>query len=65
MSVINLDLVSKYIDISNESRILLEKSELELSANLNIKWDGHLIQADSFIVQHNTVRGPAKGGIRI
>lgn len=65
MSVVDFDLVSKYIDIGSEAVQLLSKSEMELYSNLSLKWDGHIIQADSFIVQHCCVRGPAKGGIRM
>ncbi|MCE5322968.1 Glu/Leu/Phe/Val dehydrogenase [bacterium] len=65
MSVVDFDLVSRYIDISPEAVQLLSKSEMELYSNLSLKWDGHIIQADSFIVQHSSVRGPAKGGIRM
>lgn len=65
MSVVDLDLVSKYIDISPEARQLLCKSNQEAYANLNLKWGGGLIQADAYIVLHCAVRGPAKGGIRM
>jgi len=65
MSVVDLGLVSKYLDISSAAQQLLSKSEQEIYANLNLMWDGKLIQADTFVVLHNTVRGPAKGGIRM
>lgn len=65
MSVVDLEKVSKCMGLSPEARKLLSKSEQELYANLNLKWDGGLIQADAYIVQHCTVRGPAKGGIRM
>ena len=65
MSVVDLDLVSKYIDVGREARQILSKSGQEAYANLNIKWDGGLIQADSYLVLHCSARGPAKGGIRM
>lgn len=65
MSVVDLDLVSKYADVGHEARQILGKSEQEAYANLNIKWDGGLIQADSYVVFHCSARGPAKGGIRM
>lgn len=65
MSVVDFGLVSQYIDINPETVKLLSKSEMELYSNLSLKWDGHIIQADSYIVQHSSVRGPAKGGIRM
>jgi len=65
MSVVDLDLVSKYLDIGSDAYLLLSKSEQEIYANLNLNWGGKLIQADTYVVLHNTVRGPAKGGIRM
>jgi len=65
MSVVDLDLVSKHLDVPDDAKRLLNKSEQEAYANLNLKWEGGLLQADAFIVLHNAVRGPAKGGIRM
>ncbi len=65
MSVIDFDLVSRHLDIPPDAAQILRKSEQEMYANLNFKWDGRLVQADTYIVLHNTVRGPAKGGIRM
>lgn len=65
MSVVDLELVSKYLDLTDGAMQLLGKSEQEIYANLNLNWGGKLIQADTFVVFHNTVRGPAKGGIRM
>ncbi len=65
MSVVDLRLVSQYIPIGKEAIHLLEKSEQEVYANLSLKWDGKVLEADSYIVLHCAVRGPAKGGIRM
>jgi glutamate dehydrogenase/leucine dehydrogenase len=65
MSVVDLELISNYIAIEPEAKQLLSKSDQEVYANLNLKWDSGLIQADAYIVMHCTVRGPAKGGIRM
>lgn len=65
MSVVDFDLVSKHLDIPRDAEQILRKSEQEIYANLNLKWGGQLIQADTYVVFHNTVRGPAKGGIRM
>lgn len=65
MSVVDFGLVSKYADISNMAVELLSKSDQEHYANLNLKWDGRLIQANAYVVFHCTVRGLAKGGIRM
>lgn len=65
MSVVDLDLVAQYTDVSSDARQLLSKSEQEAYANLSFKWGGHLVQADTYIVIHCTARGPGKGGIRL
>ena len=65
MSVVDLDLVSRHLDIGREARLLLSKSGQEAYANLNLKWNGGLLQADAYVVLHCSVRGPAKGGIRM
>ena len=65
MSVIDFGQLTKYLDLKQEAIDLLDKSEQEIYAHLNLKWDGQLIQADTYVVLHSTVRGPAKGGIRI
>lgn len=65
MSVVDLSLVSKYLDIGADAEMFLGKSEQECYANLNINWGGKLIQADTYVCLHNTARGPAKGGIRM
>lgn len=65
MSVVDLERVSKYTDISTPAMQLLSRDDQEHYANLNLKWDSKLIQADAYIVFHCTVRGPAKGGIRM
>jgi len=65
MSVVDLERVSKYTDVSTPAMQILSRDDQEHYANLNLKWDGKLIQADAFVVFHSTVRGPAKGGIRM
>lgn len=65
MSVIDFGKLAKHMNISEEAGMLLSKSEQEIYANLNLKWNGKLIQADTYVVIHSTVRGPAKGGIRM
>jgi len=65
MSVVDLEKVSKYVNVGNQAIQLLSRSDQEHYANLNLKWDGKLIQADAYVVFHSTVRGPAKGGIRM
>lgn len=45
MSVVDLELVSRYLKIGYEAEQLLSKSEQEIYANLNLNWGGKLIQA--------------------
>lgn len=65
MSVVDLERVSRYTNISTPAMQLLSRDDQEHYANLNLKWDSKLIQADAYIVFHCIVRGPAKGGIRM
>lgn len=65
MSVVDFDLVSKHLDVPPDAKQILSKSEQEIYGNLNLKWGGQLIQADTYIVLHSSVRGPSKGGIRM
>jgi len=66
MAVVNLDEVAGYVDVPPAARILLEKPEREMRLTLSIRMeDDSLACADTFVVYHNTARGPAKGGIRM
>ena len=65
MSVVDLKLVSRYLDISRSARELLRRSEQEVYVNLNIRWNGELVRADTYFVTHCYDRGPDKGGIRM
>lgn len=65
MSVVDFGRISKYLDLSSDAVALLSKSETEVYANLSLKWGGKLIQADTYVVLHCSVRGPYKGGIRM
>lgn len=66
MSSIDLEVLSTYLEIPKNALIFLTKSEKEMYINLNLLMDnGEVLQADSYVVYYNTVRGPAKGGIRM
>ena len=66
MSNVDFDLLRKYTDVSATAERLLNRPEREISFNLNLKiGPDKIIQADSYVVYFNTVRGPAKGGIRM
>lgn len=66
MSNIDFDRLRKYTDIPASAEMLLSKPEKEIYIDLNLKiGPDRVIQADTYVVYFNTVRGPAKGGIRI
>lgn len=62
---IDFEEMRQYIDIPSSAARLLGKTEREIYFDLNLpRDDGGLIEADCYLVYANTVRGPAKGGIR-
>ena len=62
---LDFDALRAYTDIPPSAERLLSKTEKEISFDLNlVRDDGSLIEADCHLVYANTVRGPAKGGIR-
>ncbi|MCL5104270.1 MAG: Glu/Leu/Phe/Val dehydrogenase [Armatimonadetes bacterium] len=65
MSVVDLNQISRYVNVGDEAMQLLSRSEQEHYSNLSLKWDGRVIRADAYVVFHSMVRGPAKGGIRL
>jgi glutamate dehydrogenase/leucine dehydrogenase len=66
MGVVNFDKIKAYTDVPIEAERLLAKSEKEISFSLNLLlYPDGLVEADAFVVYHNTARGPAKGGLRI
>jgi glutamate dehydrogenase (NAD(P)+) len=65
MSVLDFSKISKHMELGRDAEYMLRKSGQEHYANLNLKWDGKLICADTYVVLHSQVRGPAKGGIRM
>ena len=66
MAVVNFDLLKSVTDIPSEAERLLAKPEKEIHFSLNILvYPQGLIEADAYVVYHNTARGPAKGGLRI
>lgn len=62
---INFDELRRYITVPDVAETLLSKPEKEISFSLNLKTGPEaIIEGPSYLVYHNTVRGPAKGGIR-
>lgn len=66
MHSIDFDQIKACINVPPAAQRLLEKSEKEITFSLNlILYPEGLVDADAFVVYHNTARGPAKGGLRI
>ena len=63
---IDFDALRRYTRCPPAAESLLSKPEKEIRFSLNLKVEAEsLIEAESYLVYHNTVRGPAKGGVRI
>ena len=63
--MMDFDTISHYTRVPDNARLLLEKPEKEIKLTLNLRLgEKRLVQADAFVVYHNTARGPAKGGLR-
>ena len=60
-----IHIAAKKLHLEPEIEAILRVPERELHVHFPIRMDDASIQVfDGFRVQHNTVRGPAKGGIR-
>ncbi len=65
MALISLEKMKQIMDIPRAAEILLNKTEKEIKFSLNLKMaENEIICFDAFVVYHNVVMGPAKGGIR-
>lgn len=66
MATIDFAQVKTIVDVPEPAERLLSKSEKEIKFSLNLLLAPHgLVEADAYVVYHNTARGPAKGGLRI
>ena len=66
MSRLDFDALSSLTDLPDEARQLLERPERETTMMLSIRArPDELLIADCHVVFYNTVRGLAKGGIRM
>ena len=58
--------VEGIVDFPPHAKELLSESEKEIKLNLSVWLDSKtFLVCDSYVVYHNTARGPAKGGIRL
>ena len=62
--MLNFDQLRKIIPISAKAQTLLSIPEKEISFQIRIHIDKKMFNFDAYAVYYNTVRGPAKGGIR-
>src|SRR5437667_3049991 len=61
----NFDMAADGLNLSDDMRAMIKYPERALQVGLPVRMDdGHIAHFDGFRVQHNTARGPAKGGIR-
>ncbi len=65
MSIINFDKLGKIIPIPVNAQDLLSKPEKEITFQINTHINKKLFNFNGYSVYYNTVRGPAKGGIRL
>ncbi|OGS21706.1 MAG: hypothetical protein A2252_11490 [Elusimicrobia bacterium RIFOXYA2_FULL_39_19] len=66
MSIFESPSLEKFINIPANAREILRKPEKRITINIGVWFDSKkLTVCEGYIVYHNTVRGPAKGGIRI
>ncbi|MBN2469403.1 MAG: Glu/Leu/Phe/Val dehydrogenase [Anaerolineae bacterium] len=60
-----LDRALRYLEVSPGMAEFLRRPKLEFSVNFPVKMDdGEIRMFTGYRVQHSTVRGPAKGGVR-
>ncbi len=64
MSILNFEKLEKIISLPVFAREILEKPEKEISMRLDLSFGDRMFCTDAYVVYYNTVRGPAKGGIR-
>ena len=61
----NFDVAAEYLELGHDIRMMLKYPERCLTVNCPVRMDdGHIERFEGYRVQHNTARGPAKGGIR-
>ena len=61
----NFDAAADAIGLDNDVRMMIKYPERVLTVSVPVRMDdGHIRRFEAYRVQHNTARGPAKGGIR-
>jgi len=65
ISLCTLDSVAKKINLDPNVHVILKQPERELTVAIPVRMDdGHIEVFTGYRVQHSTIRGPCKGGIR-
>jgi glutamate dehydrogenase/leucine dehydrogenase len=66
MPVFDFGCLKRLVDVPANAERLLSRSDREVRCVVALRLDGEtVVDADCFLVCHNVVRGPAKGGIRM
>jgi glutamate dehydrogenase/leucine dehydrogenase len=61
----NFELAADALDLDDSLRAMIKYPERILTVSVPVRMDtGKVVRFEAFRVQHNTMRGPAKGGIR-
>ncbi len=61
----NFDLAANALELEDGVRAMIKYPERILSVSVPVRMDtGRIVRFEGFRVQHSTMRGPAKGGIR-
>jgi glutamate dehydrogenase/leucine dehydrogenase len=61
----NFDLAANALDLEENVRAMIKYPERILSVSVPVRMDtGKVVRFEGYRVQHSTMRGPAKGGIR-
>src|SRR5215470_13609233 len=65
VAIENFDLAADALELDNNLRAMIKYPERILSVSVPVRMDnGKIERFEGFRVQHSTMRGPAKGGIR-
>ncbi|MCD6407952.1 Glu/Leu/Phe/Val dehydrogenase [bacterium] len=66
MAIISIERMKKFMDIPKAAELLLTRNEKEIKFSISLKLKKEeIIFCEGYVVYHNVVLGPAKGGIRI
>ena len=61
----NFEIAANAMDLDNDIREMIKFPERVLTVSVPVRMEGgHIKRFEAYRVQHSTVRGPAKGGIR-